>query len=113
MDIAEVEWLAEVPPSCGHRLLPTVIDQLAWSDPLRIFTAVSATSDVRDGFIDVTYSQIGRAIDRCAWWIKDNLGTSSNFQTITYMGPADLVYAILILSCVKTGYRVSEHSQAM
>ena len=36
-----------------------------------------------------------------------NLGRSTVFETIAYIGPSDLRYAIVFLAAVKCGYKVS------
>ncbi|VUC32365.1 unnamed protein product [Clonostachys rosea] len=89
----------------GRRLLPTVVDQLASSDPDRIIYSVAKSRSPSDGFQDISARTLARAVDRCAWHIEATLGPGQDFPTLAYMGPQDAFYAILILACIKTGYK--------
>ncbi|PSN72888.1 acetyl-CoA synthetase-like protein [Corynespora cassiicola Philippines] len=93
--------------SIGKRLLPSLVDNIAATDPTRVLYSVPETNNIPDGFRDITAKDFARSVDRCAWHLESNLGPSGpNFPTLTYMGPQDVVYAILILACIKTGYKV-------
>ncbi|KAL8721403.1 MAG: hypothetical protein Q9225_001918 [Loekoesia sp. 1 TL-2023] len=94
-------------PAYGSRLLPQVLDHLARSKPGRIFASVPKTFDLTDGFRDVTVSQMSRSVDHLAWWLEENIGKSSTFETIAYLGLPDLRYTIVFLAAVKCGYKVS------
>ena len=93
-------------PDFGRRLLPTVLDELALTDPNRILYSYTKTNNPADGFHDLTTKTFARAVDRCAWFIHNHLGRGENFPTVTYIGPQDLVYGILTMACVKTGYKI-------
>ncbi|CAJ2509529.1 Uu.00g145550.m01.CDS01 [Anthostomella pinea] len=88
----------------GERLLPSLVDEIAASDPDRIFYSIAKTRDPADGFQDISAKTFARAVDRCAWYLEKNLGRGQGFPTLTYMGPQDVVYGILTLACIKTGY---------
>jgi hypothetical protein len=99
--------IPQPPPQCGRRLLPVLIDDIAFTSPTRLFVAIPKPSHPRDGFIDINYFAFARAINKCAWWIEKELGRGQLFETIAYIGPLDLLYPILIFAAVKTGYKVS------
>jgi acyl-CoA synthetase (AMP-forming)/AMP-acid ligase II len=89
------------------RLLPSMVDEMAVADPHRILYSVQKTKDILEGFQDITASTFARAVNRCAWHIEANIGRAGRgFLTLTYMGPQGVVYAILILACIKTGYKL-------
>ncbi|KAH9983958.1 hypothetical protein F4779DRAFT_612381, partial [Xylariaceae sp. FL0662B] len=91
----------------GERLLPSLVDEIALSDPCRIFFSVlTKTNDPADGFLDITAKTFAQAVNRCSWYIEKNLGRGRNFPTLTYLGPQDVVYGILVLACIKTGYKL-------
>ena len=92
----------------GSRLLPPVVDQLSRTDPTRVYATFPLSSDLSRGFRDVTMLQIARAVNKLAWWIEMNLGRSIVSETVAYIGPSDLRYAIVFLAAVKCGYQVSE-----
>lgn len=91
----------------GQRLLPAMIDEIASSTPDRAFASIPRGVDVREGFVDVSYKQLARAINQCAWWIEEQVGRSVTFETLGYIGPTDLRYAIIFVACTKTGHTVS------
>ncbi|RYP70035.1 hypothetical protein DL771_005726 [Monosporascus sp. 5C6A] len=95
-----------VPMEFGQRLLPSLVDEIAETDPHRVLYSVPKTNDPADGFQDISAKTFARAVHRCSWYIEKNLGRGQNFPTITYMGPQDAVYAILVLACIKTGYKL-------
>ncbi|KAL8788720.1 MAG: hypothetical protein Q9213_001534 [Squamulea squamosa] len=90
----------------GSRLLPQVLDELAANESERIYAAFPKTADLKDGFRTVTMAQMAQAVNHMAWWLKDNIGTSSSFETISYLGVPDIRYAIVFLAAVKCGYKV-------
>lgn len=95
------------PQHCGERLIPVLIDQLAQTQPNKTFISVCRSSDAQAGFDDIGFSTLARAIDKCAWWIEQNLGRSSTFETLyTQLDPHDLRHPILVVACIKLGYKV-------
>ena len=93
-------------PDYGRRLLPTLIDERASFEPTNPFAAIPKSSDPSGGFIDISYRQFARAINRCSWWLEEKLGKARGFETIGYLAVLDLRYTILMLACVKVGYKV-------
>lgn len=89
------------------RLMTSIIDDLACSNPQKTFMSIPAGESVTDGQRDISYAEMAHAINRCAWWITDTLGKGVNFPTIaTYMSPMDFRHAILIFGSIKAGYQV-------
>ncbi|KAL8840324.1 MAG: hypothetical protein Q9170_001408 [Blastenia crenularia] len=84
--------------------VPGIIDTIAAETPERPFLVISSNSDPRSGWRDITYGSFSQAVNRCAWWLKETLGESQDFETLTYVGPQDPTYPIFLLACVKTGY---------
>ena len=97
--------LPQEEPIYGQRLVPHLIDDIAHNDPSRTFCSLAKSSDVSDGFQDVSYGAFANAINRLAWWIEENLGKKSTFETVSYIGPPDLRYIILTIAAQKTGYK--------
>ena len=94
------------PPNCGQRLLPTLIEEIACSDPERPFAAIPRTADPEDGFDDISFHCIAKAIDKCSWWLESKLCRDSAHETIAYIGSLDLMYHIVTLAALKTGHTV-------
>ena len=103
-DNAPVNGHVELP--YGSRLLPQVVDELARSDPQRIYATLPLSSDLSKGFQDVTMQQVSQAVNKCAYWLEDTIGRSTVFETLSYLGLPDLRYAIVFLAAVKCGYKV-------
>lgn len=93
-------------PAFGERLLPSVVDELAQSTPERVLYSLAKTKNPADGFEDITALNFAKAVDCLSWYIEENLGRGHSFPTLTYMGPQDLLYGILVLASIKTGYKL-------
>lgn len=93
----------------GKRLLPHVLEQHAWLTPRRLYASISTSSDISQGFRDVTCGEMANAVNGLAHWLDENVGHATGVETLAYMGVPDLRTSILILSAIKCGYRVSVH----
>ncbi|GAB1312341.1 Male sterility, NAD-binding [Madurella fahalii] len=94
--------------SDGERgqLLPMILDRRAQSEPDRVWAKfpVSPTS-YSQGFRAATYGQMRNAVNRVAWMLAETIGTSTQFDTLAYLGPNDLRYHIMVLAAIKIGYK--------
>jgi len=91
----------------GRRLMTSIIDDLANSNPQKTFMSIPAGDSVTDGQRDISYGEIAQAINRSAWWIIDTLGKGVDFPSIaTYLYPMDFRHVILTLGAIKAGYQV-------
>ena len=95
-----------IEPQYGARLLPRVVDDLARSNPQRVFASVPLASDVSQGFRDIKMADVAQAVDYLAWWLQEHVGNSTSFETLAYMGIPDIRYPVLFLAAVKCGYKV-------
>lgn len=95
-------------PTYGRRLVPQVLNQLANTDPQRVYAAIPKTAEVKDGYQDVTVAELARCVDFTAKWIEEKFGRSAptTFETITYIGLSDLRGIVTLLASIKTGYKV-------
>ena len=90
----------------GRRLLPTLIDERALSSSDDTFVAIPRSVDLKDGYRDISYGAFSTAVNQCAWWLERSLGIGKEHDTVGYIGPSDLLYPIIALAAVKTGYKV-------
>lgn len=96
-------------------LLPAILDERARTSPEEewaLFPASETTYEA--GFRVVTNREAANAVNRVAWTLEGELGRSSSFETIAYLGPTDLRYYFVVLAAVKVGYKVglpSRHLQ--
>ena len=94
----------------GARTLSETLDRLATVQPNRVYASIPTSSTLTSGFRDVTVQQISHAVDACAWWLSDLLGKSDNFETLSYVGIADLGYTVFFYAAIKCGYKVCQNS---
>jgi len=92
----------------AEQLLPTVLGNRAKAEPQCIFAKVPLSpTNYEAGFRSVSFSELHTAINRVAWLLESHFGRSENFPTITYLGPSDLRYSIVLVAAIKVGYKVS------
>lgn len=84
----------------GRRLVVTIVDEMARDEPDRIVYSLPLTSNVADGFHDITALKLANAVNRTAWWLESKVGKGSSFPTVGYIGPRKI---ILRLSCSVNG----------
>lgn len=95
-------------PAYGRRLVPQVLDELARSDPDRVYAAIPKTADVKEGYRDITVAELARCVDYTSKWLEEKFGRSENYETITYVGLSDLRGITTLLAAIKVGYKVGE-----
>ncbi|KAL8935223.1 MAG: hypothetical protein Q9216_005533, partial [Gyalolechia sp. 2 TL-2023] len=91
----------------GQRLLPRLIDEIAYSDPERQFAIVPRTANPDDGYDEINFSRLKKAVDRCSWWLEEQLGKDAVHEKVAYHGSLDLMYHIVTVAAVKTGHTYS------
>lgn len=86
--------------------MPTVLDQLAITTPDRLYGAIPKTTDVTEGFRDISVADMARCVNFMAKWIENLHGRSQNFETISYIGIPDLRGPVIFQAAVKCGYKL-------
>jgi hypothetical protein len=94
-------------PEYGARLLHQTLDHLSKVSPDRLYASVPKTSDVSQGFRDITFQDMARCSDFIANWIESNIGRSKSSETVSYIGIPDLRSVAIFFGAVKCGYKVS------
>ncbi|KAL8982155.1 MAG: hypothetical protein Q9177_005358 [Variospora cf. flavescens] len=89
----------------GERLLPVSFDEIARSNPSRLYATVAKSQDVSDGFQDLSFAEVARCVDNCARRLDDAFGCSEDNETVAYLGLPDLRTAIVFLAAVQCGYK--------
>ncbi|KAJ5779598.1 hypothetical protein N7457_007318 [Penicillium paradoxum] len=90
--------------SYGERLLPQIMDRLAAAEPESIvFSLATSVGDSLD-FKHITAQVFTQAIDKTAWWLRNQVGKSDSIQPVGYIGPHDLRHVLLTYACIKAGY---------
>ncbi|KAJ8122079.1 hypothetical protein ONZ43_g1633 [Nemania bipapillata] len=93
-------------PAYGRRLMPSVLDELALEVPNKVYAAIPRTNSVKDGFRDVTFSDVSRMVNFMAWWVEERFGKGEKFETVAYVGIADLRGPIVFLALIKCGFKL-------
>ncbi|KAI0188957.1 thioester reductase domain-containing protein [Xylaria flabelliformis] len=99
---SQLEWRTP-PDGCGKRLPPVLLDEIAAKDPGRVLYSIAKTENMQNGFLDINYKTVANAVNRCAHWLKQTLGTEQP-RVFCYLGPIDLRYIILVLAAPKAGH---------
>ncbi|KAI1117812.1 hypothetical protein F5Y14DRAFT_439088 [Nemania sp. NC0429] len=89
----------------GNRLIPNVVDEAARDRPDHVVYTIPHLTDNGDSFEDITALRFANAVNRAARWIESVLGKGKNFEAVGYIGPHNLTYPIMVLACIKTGYK--------
>ncbi|CCD55192.1 similar to NRPS-like enzyme [Botrytis cinerea T4] len=98
--------IPELPRDCGKRLIAHYIHQTAIDEPHRVCISRPLTSEPHDGFEDITFSQLDKAIDVASNWVEKHAGIGEDFDCIAYIGPHDLRYILLMIAAIKTGHKL-------
>jgi len=78
----------------GTRLIPQILDRLATAEPDRVIYSLAKSSDISEGFRDVSASEFTKAVDKTAWWLQHQIGKSSKIKPVGYIGPRKLKFRI-------------------
>ncbi|KAI0401682.1 acetyl-CoA synthetase-like protein [Xylaria palmicola] len=89
-----------------ERLIHLIPDELAEAVPEHPLFSFSKTENPRDGFRDVSARCFANAINRTAWWLEENLGRPSDFETVAYIGSNDIRYLLFLFAAIKVGYKM-------
>ena len=87
------------------RLVVSIIDEIAETDPERPYAYVPRTSKAADGWTPVTFRRLANAVNRAARVVHEKVKADSDdeFPTVGYVGPNDIRYIIIVLAAVKAG----------
>ncbi|KAM0145757.1 hypothetical protein ACHAPG_011474 [Botrytis cinerea] len=99
---SQSEWRTSL-PQYGRRLPPALLDEIAAEDPERVLYSIARTENMRDGFRDINYKTVANAVNRCAHWLRQTLGTEKS-RVFCYLGPLDPRYMILVMAAPKAGH---------
>ncbi|EEA26507.1 hypothetical protein TMatcc_005213 [Talaromyces marneffei ATCC 18224] len=107
-----------------HQLIPTIIDYNASHNPQKAFASIPVdNNDLSQGFRDITYFELRKAVDKAAYWLEETLRTydeiksnledqqqeealKSSFPTFAFYGTRDLRYSIFAVAAIKVGKKM-------
>lgn len=104
------------------RLIPTVVDEVAATDPEREFFSIPRSSKASDGWRKLTFGQLADGINRVAAQLlerhraqtsgsattmmpvsRTSYEYTKKFPTLAYIGPTDVRYQVFMVACIKAG----------
>ncbi|KHO00565.1 Male sterility, NAD-binding protein [Metarhizium album ARSEF 1941] len=87
------------------RLLTTVVDEIAASEPSRPFQFQPKSRKAEDGWIPVTFAELANAVNHVAHIVAETVKKDStdDFPTLAYVGPNDVGYGVVVLATIKAG----------
>lgn len=94
------------PPVYGSRQLHQTLDYVAATTPDRVYATIPQSSNLDDGFVDISFDDMKQCSDAAAHWIEDNFGRSSTFESLCCIGIPDLRTVAMFFGAVKCGYKV-------
>lgn len=78
---------ASAPADVGQRLLHVTIDKIAAETPDRTWASIPKSTNLSDGYRDVSFAMFANAINCFSWFLKSNLGPDlGGFKTVAYIG---------------------------
>ena len=87
----------------GRRLLIQVVGERSQSGFSQSYASLPISTNPQDGFREVSYKLLHKAIDRCTWFLVNHIH-SDIFAWLS--SPTDFRYILLAFACMKTGHRV-------
>ncbi|KAF3392431.1 Iterative polyketide synthase CazM [Penicillium rolfsii] len=79
-----------------------LLDAIYAQDPTALYCLQPVSSEVSDGWTDVTIADVVSATNRFAQWIHTNVASVDGpSQTIGYMGANDIRYCAFVFACMR------------
>lgn len=88
------------------RTLLRIIDKIALSEPRKLYCIQPVSSDISDGWREISFSLLSHSVNRMAVWIQENVAVSNGPETLAYIGANDIRYVAFILACMRLRHTV-------
>ncbi|KAM0324351.1 hypothetical protein ACHAQA_008132 [Verticillium albo-atrum] len=79
-------------------------DAFARAVKKRIVFSLAKPSGSALEFRDISSHAFTQAVDKMAWWLREQVGNPEWIEPVGYIGPHDLRHVLLTYACVKAGY---------
>jgi acyl-CoA synthetase (AMP-forming)/AMP-acid ligase II len=90
----------------GKLLVTSIEEKARWFAEHTVFRYAAGDWE-NDGYRNLTWSQWADAINKVAYWLDEQLGTSTDVDTVAYLGPNDIRYSVLLPAVMKTRRKAS------
>ncbi|CAI7655071.1 unnamed protein product [Penicillium glandicola] len=78
-----------------------ILDAIAEKQPDQLYCVHPISSDISQGWKNITFADLASAINRMALWIHENIASSDVPQTLAYMGANDIRYCAFMFACMR------------
>ncbi|KAH8178799.1 male sterility protein [Sarocladium implicatum] len=83
-----------------------LLEQRARNGHVRPFAIFPKSKDFSLGFTEVSYELLANAVNRVAWWLEKVTDGPKPGTILSWSGPSDFRYAVLLLACMKCRYNL-------
>lgn len=83
-----------------------IIDSIAANNPDTLYCIHPVSNDISEGWVNVNFKALVNAINRTAVWIQENVTSSTEPETIAYVGANDIRYVAFIFACMRLRHTV-------
>ncbi|CEJ60955.1 hypothetical protein PMG11_09509 [Penicillium brasilianum] len=78
-----------------------LLDSIYARDPATLYCLHPASSEVADGWVDISIADVVGATNRLALWIHENVASADEPQALAYMGANDIRYCAFVFACMR------------
>jgi acyl-CoA synthetase (AMP-forming)/AMP-acid ligase II len=83
-----------------------LLDAIHAQDPTALYCVHPVSSDVSDGWTDISIADLVSATSRFAYWIHTKVALADGPQTLAYMGANDIRYCAFVFACMRLRHTV-------
>lgn len=83
-----------------------IVDSVAATDPGTLYCIQPVSSDISEGWVNIDFEKLVNAINRTALWIQETVTSSTEPETIAYVGANDIRYTAFIFACMRLRHTV-------
>lgn len=91
------------------RTLLQAMDALTAQDPARLYCIQPKSSDISQGWKNISFADMQGAVNHTVSWIQENCtaSTGNQPQVLAYMGANDVRYLAFTFACMRLRHTVS------
>lgn len=91
----------------GQRTVLWTLDKIVAEQPDRLYCIQPTSTDILDGWKDVSFADLANAIQNMVLWIQTEVSSSSEPLTLAYLGSNDIRYAAFVFACMRLQHTVN------
>lgn len=87
--------------SCEQHTVLQALDAIVAEDPGRLYCIQPVSSDISEGWREISFADLEGAINHTALWIQEKVLSSNKPEILAYMGANDIRYAAFVFACMR------------